>query len=53
MVALNSIKYYLAITYTAMELFAACEDVNHGFIVVVNVGEGCVSRRCEEGVLNS
>ena len=52
MIALNSIKYYTAVTYTAMKLFAACKDVEHGFIVVVDVGEGCVSSRCEEGVLN-
>ncbi len=53
MVPLNSIKYDSTVTDSAMKLFAACKYVNHGTIIVLYVGKGCVSGCSKEGVFNS
>ena len=54
MVAFHSIKYHAAVVMdTTMNPFAACNDVKHGFVIVIDVGECCVGGSCEEGVLHT
>ncbi len=53
MVTFDSIGNNPAIVYTTVQLFPTCKDINHGPIIVLDVGEGGVGGCIKEGILDT